>query len=271
MGVSHPQHPRWGLPQSREKEKEKAERNPIMNNYIVYLFTNRTNGNKYFGLSNNFHRRLKEHKKANSIIGKAIRKYDLKNFRITVIHSNLTEKEASNIEKQLIKEHNTITPNGYNNAEGGFTGNTYAGKSKQELKEIKNKISKANKGKKRTKEQRERIAKANKKKKHTQETKDKISKNTKGRTAWNLGTPHTEKTKEKIRQANTNKTVTKETKEKLRQASTGKKRPDLSEINKKRTGKNNPNYGKSMSVEQKEKIRQTNIRTKQRKKQEECK
>ena len=120
-----------------------------MKNYIVYCFTNRLNGKKYFGITNNFHRRLKSHLKENLIFDHALRKYGLKNFRIQILFSNISKEEAQHLEKLLIRIINTHPPNGYNIHTGGKGGNTMAGATKEQHENKSAKISKANTGKKR--------------------------------------------------------------------------------------------------------------------------
>lgn len=52
----------------------------------------------------------------NSAIHSAIKKYGKENFKLEIIEWT---EDYSNREKQLIKEYNTLTPNGYNIAKGG--------------------------------------------------------------------------------------------------------------------------------------------------------
>ena len=101
-----------------------------MKNHTIYCLTNRVNGKRYIGYTTNFHKRLRQHEKTQSIIGYALRKYGLSNFRITILLDSLTKTQAKNHERHLIAAFNTLVPNGYNVAEGGKGGNTIKGLTK---------------------------------------------------------------------------------------------------------------------------------------------
>lgn len=90
--------------------------------YSVYCFTNKLNNKKYIGLTKDIKRRFNQHKGKRSravILCNAIRKYGFENFDFNVLKSNLTLGEAKEVEKEFIKELNTMTPNGYNGTIGG--------------------------------------------------------------------------------------------------------------------------------------------------------
>ena len=89
----------------------------------VYKVTNLINQKKYIGITNNYNRRWKEHKNCahpESLLAQAIQKYGVSNFHFEVLYSNLSIEEASEKEKELIESLNTLSPNGYNLAKGGF-------------------------------------------------------------------------------------------------------------------------------------------------------
>ena len=119
-----------------------------MKTCIIYQLTNSVTGKKYIGVTIDFRERLRTHKKSNTVIGRALRKYGLGNFRISVLHSRLTKDTASILEKRLIAAKSTLTPDGYNVADGGYNGNNFEGKTKEEMQEIRNRMSQAQKGEK---------------------------------------------------------------------------------------------------------------------------
>lgn len=90
----------------------------------IYTVTNKVNGKTYVGQSNNPEYRWKQHcQRANnpnyqerSALYPAMRKYGIENFEFTILgwFEDYNEKE-----KYYIKELNTLSPNGYNLAEGG--------------------------------------------------------------------------------------------------------------------------------------------------------
>ena len=108
----------------------------------IYITTNLINGKKYIGKRA---RKVQETKYFGSgtLINRAINKYGIENFRCDIIRWCYSKKECSEMEKFYIQYYNAIKSDSYYNiAEGGIGGNTYAGKSEDEMKEISEKISK---------------------------------------------------------------------------------------------------------------------------------
>lgn len=103
----------------RRKEKRKAECK-----FTVYLRTNKVNGMKYVGQTENFKGRentwacLKQNY-ANKIITIDREKYGIENFDVEILAVVDTRKEAWELEQKYIKELDTKFPNGYNLAKGG--------------------------------------------------------------------------------------------------------------------------------------------------------
>ena len=92
----------------------------------VYQITNLINNKKYIGITNNLERRwgsecsYPSNPKKRQKIQIAIHKYGKENFEFKCLYKGLSIEEASEKEKQLIKELNTRVPNGYNVALGGI-------------------------------------------------------------------------------------------------------------------------------------------------------
>lgn len=108
----------------------------------IYITTNLINGKRYIGKRA---RKSQEHTYFGSgtLINRAIEKYGIENFRCDVIRWCYSKDECNRMEKYYIKFYDAIkSDNFYNVAEGGIGGNTYAGKSEDEIKEISKKISK---------------------------------------------------------------------------------------------------------------------------------
>lgn len=122
---------------------------------FIYKITNTINGKIYIGQVYNksiearFDRHIKSAFPENPmLIDKAIYKYGKENFIVEQIDIATTIKELNEKEKYWIKFYNSTDRNiGYNLTPGGEGGNTYLNKTKEELDEIKRKISKANSGK----------------------------------------------------------------------------------------------------------------------------
>ena len=100
--------------------------------FYIYKYTNLINNKKYIGQTNNFERRVREHKSCsfnpksvnyNDKIHQAIRKYGYDNFKIEVIEiiNNASDYELVNEREQywIKEEQSLLTQWGYNVLEGG--------------------------------------------------------------------------------------------------------------------------------------------------------
>jgi len=99
-------------------------------NRCVYKTINKINGKVYIGFASYFKERMSRHLKCaetgtNTKFYNAIRKYGKDSFDWIILYDNLETLEiCKNIEKEMIKEHNSYTL-GYNSTlggDGGFTG-----------------------------------------------------------------------------------------------------------------------------------------------------
>lgn len=164
---------------------------------IIYKLENKINGKCYIGqTSQKLSQRIAEHKRSkrkNTAINKAIQKYGISNFIVSILAEEITLEEANYLECKFIKEFNTISPQGYNIALGG--------KNFLHSQETKDKISMANKGKIRSLETRKLLSDSKKGVTFTESHKLNISKSLKGKkgTFGNLGNIHTEETKNILR------------------------------------------------------------------------
>lgn len=108
---------------------------------IIYKITNNVNGKIYIGQTvRTLEERLSEHKRKKvSLISKAFDKYGFENFTVEQIDSAESIDELNELEFKYIREYDSITPNGYNQCEGG--GNTFgyhhSEKSKQKMSQNK--------------------------------------------------------------------------------------------------------------------------------------
>lgn len=100
---------------------------------IVYCYTNKTNGKKYIGITS---RTIEERKQShlyeaynensltyNTPFKRAIRKYGIEGFEEELLHENITQEQASALERYYIEEYKTYykyqNSNGYNATLGG--------------------------------------------------------------------------------------------------------------------------------------------------------
>lgn len=117
----------------------------------IYMYINKENNRKYIGQAKDFNKRHKHHiaKSSNKYpIDKAFNKYGEENFEIKILIENVKSKDDLNeYEKFFIKRYKTLSTEwGYNISNGGESGhNNFAGKTEEEMMEIKRKISENNK------------------------------------------------------------------------------------------------------------------------------
>ena len=107
---------------------------------IIYKLIS-PSGKVYIGQTKQkFEKRLQSHlsksKSSNLYLYKSIRKYGWDNFIKEVVLDKIAEDKIDDLERQYIKELNTLAPNGYNLESGG-------NKNKHLSEEHRNKISKA--------------------------------------------------------------------------------------------------------------------------------
>lgn len=110
----------------------------------IYMYVNKINGKYYIGQTKNFNRRHKEHIRTShdkTPIDKAFNKYGEENFNIIILKENISTQCLLNLwESYYINKYNCLDRNNYNIASGGSNGNVYAGKTEEEMNEIRNKM-----------------------------------------------------------------------------------------------------------------------------------
>ena len=200
----------------------------------AYLIQNILNGKGYIGITTrSVGRRWYEHRfvpnSCGKLLSKAIQKYGEKSFEITVLASAIDNVEnLKEIEKQLIIQHNTIVPSGYNLTMGGD--GVFGYKQSDEQKKRNGDLKR---GIKHSEETRQKMRDAHLGEKnhffgktHPCDTKNKISATKQGCVGPWLGKPRSEETKRKISESLIGKAGrphTEESKKKLSLAHTGKK------------------------------------------------
>ena len=87
---------------------------------VIYLIKDKTNDKIYVGqTTRSVEERFLEHSKADSYLGRAIRKHGKENFSIEILVECQTQKELDEQERIFIEKFNCKHPNGYNFTEGG--------------------------------------------------------------------------------------------------------------------------------------------------------
>ncbi len=112
----------------------------------IYEILNKVNNKLYIGMTKrDVNIRLKEHSKAKSIIGSAIRKYNIQNFKISILEEVETHVEACSIEQYYIGLKGTYGC--YNQTKGGDggVGRYWSPEQKLHLKKLKIGIPRAEK------------------------------------------------------------------------------------------------------------------------------
>lgn len=140
---------------------------------IIYVLKNEINGKIYVGqTTKNIEYRIKIHMLSKYLLGKALRKYGIENFK--KFFFEIPDVLLDYFEIQMIKNLNCLCPNGYNLDKGGH-------KNKQRSDKTKEKISKTRKGFKFSEEHKKNISKAMTGRHPSDETKRKLSEANKGR------------------------------------------------------------------------------------------
>jgi group I intron endonuclease len=88
----------------------------------IYIITNIVNAKQYVGITNSISKRWNKHRNAKGsapALHAAINKYGLDSFIFTHIADSFGSESAKDIERMLIKQHNTLSPHGYNLTSGG--------------------------------------------------------------------------------------------------------------------------------------------------------
>lgn len=112
--------------------------------FEIYKIKNKINNKCYIGQTTiGALNRFKQHCKADTIIGKAIRKYGMNNFEINVEKVCFTKNDANICEEKYIKLNQCVVPNGYNaNQYGRLIGDEYKDYFVDFIPEIKRDIFK---------------------------------------------------------------------------------------------------------------------------------
>ena len=179
----------------------------------IYMYTNKVNGKHYVGQAKDFLERKRTHIKSsynkknkdyNVPFHRAIRKYGIENFDAIILKENLTKDEMNYWEDYYIELFDLYANHekGYNVAKGGIGGNLYKGKTEEEMKKIRRKMSESQKRKPKSEEHKQKISEAMKGKKNSEETKQKKSEANKGKNNPMYGKHISEEQKQKISEAN---------------------------------------------------------------------
>lgn len=185
-------------------------------NYTVYMHRNKTNGKVYIGVTGKAPEKRFGCNGANYRSSRhffsAIQKYGWDNFDHLILHENLDQHTAYELEKQLIEKYGSMDPNsGYNIIAGGRGGQLGIKRPEHVIQ----RIIETHTGRKRSEETRaklraaqaRRVSSGMKGRHHTDDVRNRLSEigHTKiGELNSFYGRKHTEESKEKMRAAKLN-------------------------------------------------------------------
>lgn len=89
-----------------------------MKDVLIYIATNKVNGRKYVGVTNDFERRLKQHMQSPYPFGRALRKHTLSNFSFDFVNE-LSRSDALELEELIIGADEVASDKFYNVQLGG--------------------------------------------------------------------------------------------------------------------------------------------------------
>ncbi|WP_010291312.1 NUMOD3 domain-containing DNA-binding protein [Kurthia massiliensis] len=164
---------------------------------FIYVTRNKLNGTLYLGQHTAW---KKNYLGSGILIVKAIKKYGEENFERIIIDVAHNQEKLDDLETMYINEffgYCIATSKKWYNIKSGSQhgGSCFAGKSEEEMMEIREKLSESLKGKKLSDDHKRKLSEAHKGKKLSDETKHKLSE-------INKGNHHTEETKKKMRENN---------------------------------------------------------------------
>jgi group I intron endonuclease len=195
---------------------------------IIYKIVNNINGKIYVGQTiQKLVRRIGYHFWQNKTpIQKAMNKYGIQSFTVSVIDSAYSKEILDEKERYWIKQLNCKSPNGYNLTDGGEGLGNPTDEIRKKISKIstgrklsveaREKISNSLKGRSVSKKTRERIGNLNRGKNLSDETKRKMSLSSKGK-------KKSEQFKENLRMVRTGWKLSEETKKKIREKAKGRK------------------------------------------------
>lgn len=85
--------------------------------FYIYQIWFPTSKKNYIGQTCDLQRRMEAHLKSDSLVCRALWKYD--DWQITIMHTCLSQDAANRMEIEDIRNHNSVAPNGYNLTRGG--------------------------------------------------------------------------------------------------------------------------------------------------------
>jgi group I intron endonuclease len=122
----------------------------------IYIITNTITQKRYVGqTTRTVSQRISRQLSGATELSKALKKHGQENFRYEVIRVAKDQQEADIKERELIEEHNTLYPNGYNLQTGGIGNFEISDKTRERLR-------KSHLGHKPTQETRRKMSKAQK-------------------------------------------------------------------------------------------------------------
>lgn len=198
---------------------------PIAPCYL-YSVTNVIDGMMYFGITKHPEKRFKEHErqsssKSKSFLRNAIQKHGISNFVFKVLVAG-SRQYCMELEAKVVREYNTVTPNGYNICGGGIgpvavlQGVHHPWYGKKFSQEHRDKIGNAHKGAKKSEAFKLKLRELYTGRPISEEQKAKISKTLTGR-------KHSDEYKQKMSLALKGRIITEEHRKNMSIAQVGKK------------------------------------------------
>ena len=190
----------------------------------IYLIRNTLNGKCYVGqTTHNVVYRINQHLKSgirgSKLVKQAVAKYGHDAFEVEILHDGILDFMLDDLERGEIRNHNALTPNGYNIDTGGNSNKTLTAETKLKISETKKGQSPPNKGKPMSDKQRRKLSEAHKGKKHSAEHRQKVSEGLKRYYA----SDESKETRKKLSKASQNRIKSEETRRKISESQRGKK------------------------------------------------
>lgn len=105
---------------------------------IIYLYRNKINSKCYVGQTT--YDKPRDHRRSKYPLGRAIQKYGLDNFEVSVVEHCNDQDELNDVEAYYVKHYRSLYPGGYNLTTGGGSYGKHCKESRRKMSKSQSKL-----------------------------------------------------------------------------------------------------------------------------------